>query len=112
MSKKKQKLDKVRMIAGSIARELTKREIETAEVDGKELKSAFSELHGDKTVIAFTEGWHLGAYHFDTYKTKKNAPATSLKMNRGNQVVVRNWENSSRSNNIFARSHERTFEHT
>lgn len=80
VSKKKQKLDKVRMIAGSIARELTKREIETAEVDGKELKSAFGELHGDKTVIAFTEGWYLGAYNFDTYKTKKNAPATSLKI--------------------------------
>lgn len=80
VSKKKQKLDKVRMLAGSIARELMKREIETAEVDGKELKTAFSELNGDKTVIAFTEGWYLGSYVFDNYKTKKSAPATSLQI--------------------------------
>ncbi|MEI3611830.1 M17 family metallopeptidase [Pseudogracilibacillus sp. SO30301A] len=80
VSKKKQKLDKVRMIAGSIARELMKREIENAEVDGKKLKTAFSELNGDKTVIAFTEGWYLGSYVFDNYKTEKSASATSLKI--------------------------------
>lgn len=75
---KKQKLDNIRMIAGSIARELTRRETDKASIDETELKAAFSSLDENKVIIAFVEGWYLGAYAFDAYKSKKNARTTKL----------------------------------
>ncbi|MEI3607414.1 leucyl aminopeptidase family protein [Pseudogracilibacillus sp. SE30717A] len=86
VTEKKQKLDKVRMIAGSIARELTKRKIEQAEINGADLKTAFSKLNENKTIIAFVEGWYLGAYSFDKYKTKTTAQMTSLTFTDENDV--------------------------
>lgn len=74
----KQTYDKVRMIAGSIARDVQKRELANAKLNGEELHSAFSALDGEKVVIAFVEGWQLGTYAFDTYKSKKSATAPTL----------------------------------
>src|SRR5690625_2634378 len=79
VKEKKQTFDKVRMIAGGIARKLTKQEIGKAHIDGKELTNAFSTLDGNKVITAFVEGWYLGAYAFDTYKSKKNSAATALR---------------------------------
>src|SRR5699024_2126246 len=78
VEKKKQKLDKVRMIAGAIARELTKCKIERAEADEAELREAFEALDGDSVAVAFAEGWHLGAYAFDRYKSKRNGASANL----------------------------------
>src|SRR5690625_3878657 len=78
VKEKKQTYEKVRMIAGGIARQLTKRKIETAYVNNVDVKNAFSSLDENKVVIAFVEGWHLGTYVFDTYQSKKSAEATKL----------------------------------
>ncbi len=81
-----QKLDKVRMIAGSIARELTKRKIEQADISEVDLHSAFIKLDEDKTVTAFVEGWYLGGYAFDKYKKKKTAKMPELIFTNENEV--------------------------
>lgn len=74
----KQSYDKVRMIAGDIAHEATSRKIDQAHVDEQALQQAFAALDGQKTIIAFVEGWQLGTYAFDTYKSKKAAKGTAL----------------------------------
>lgn len=74
----KQTYEKVRMIAGGIARDVRKRKLTTAMLDEKQLKAAFPALDEEKVVIAFVEGWQLGTYAFETYKSKKSADAPTL----------------------------------
>ena len=78
VKEEKQSLDKVRMLAGAIARDLTKRKVKKAKVSKAELNHAFFTLDDRKIIVAFVEGWHLGAYRFDTYKKKKEAEPTEL----------------------------------
>lgn len=66
-----QALDKVRMIAGDISRTLKNQTQKEAVVTQAGLVKAFSSLEADQVVVAFVEGWHLGAYEFDKYKSKK-----------------------------------------
>src|SRR5690625_1939424 len=75
----KKTLDEVRMIAGEIARELSKRKINEALINEQELSETFSNLDKGEVVTAFTEGWHLGTYTFITYKSKATPFATILK---------------------------------
>lgn len=72
-----QTLNEVRMLAGSIARELSKRKVQTAKVDENLLANAFAQ-DKDEAVTAFVEGWHLGAYQFLTYKTKQDLFITNV----------------------------------
>lgn len=74
----KQTYEKIRMIAGGIARDMKKRKITQVTISEKELTQAFSTLDGQKVIIAFVEGWHLGAYTFETYKSRKSAKAATL----------------------------------
>src|SRR5690625_1598483 len=71
----KQSLEKVRMIAGNIARDVKQRKIENIYVNEQKLQTFFEKLDGRKVVTAFVEGWQLGAYQFDTYKTNKTKAA-------------------------------------
>src|SRR5690625_3235188 len=71
----KQSLEKVRMIAGNIARDVKQRKIEKIYVNEQKLQTFFEKLDGRKVVTAFVEGWQLGAYQFDTYKTNKTKAA-------------------------------------
>src|SRR5690625_2820714 len=75
---KKQSAEKVRMIAGGIARELSQLKFDTAKVDEKALADKFPQLEGNQLVTAFVEGWQLGAYKFLTYKSKEKPFATQL----------------------------------
>jgi len=83
VKEERQSLDKVRMIAGAIARELTMRKVRTAKISKAELNHAFFTLDDQKVIVAFVEGWHLGTYRFDTYKQKKEAAPTTLKFQGG-----------------------------
>lgn len=76
----KQTYDKVRMLAGSIARDLQKKKVETALVDDREFKEAFSKLNDKKVITAFVEGWQLGSYQFQTYKSEKKENQVTLKL--------------------------------
>lgn len=78
LEKDKQTYDKIRMLAGAIARELTNKKISAAKVSIKKLQAAFSVLDKRKVIVAFVEGWHLGTYQFDTYKKKKAEERTNL----------------------------------
>ncbi|HLR69806.1 MAG TPA: leucyl aminopeptidase family protein [Pseudogracilibacillus sp.] len=86
VSEQKQKLDKIRMIAGTIARDVTKRKISQANIEAQELREAFPMLDKDKVIIAFVEGWYLGAYTFDTYKSKKTTQKTDLLFSQEDEI--------------------------
>lgn len=75
---KKASYEQVRNIAGSIARDLRKRKIETALFEGAVLESGLSELKKGEAARAFIEGWELGSYQFLTYKSKAQASKTEL----------------------------------
>ena len=77
----KQTLEKVRAIAGNIARDVKARKIEKIYVNEQTLQKFFTALDRRQVVTAFVEGWHLGAYQFDTYKSEKNITSTLKFMN-------------------------------
>src|SRR5690625_5243532 len=82
IEEKKLTYDQVRMTAGAIARELSKRKIEKATIDGQLLSDSFSTLDSEAGAVltAFVEGWNLGNYQFLTYKSKETAFATELQV--------------------------------
>lgn len=73
-------LDDIRMMAGSIARDLGKRHVETAVVSGTNLTETYTNFSDDDVVTAFVEGWHLGSYEFVKYKTKNKGFKTQLEV--------------------------------
>lgn len=72
--------EKVRMIAGDIARTLEKMKVETATVSTAALQEIFPDLQTDTVVTAFVEGWHLGQYEFSSYKSDTAQDKTALKV--------------------------------
>src|SRR5690625_1307246 len=62
IDEERQQLDKIRMIAGAIARELSCRKIKGASIDGESLSKAFIKFERDSVITSFVEGWHLGTY--------------------------------------------------
>jgi len=83
----KQSLEKVRMIAGNIARDVQKREIEKIYLNEQKLQTSFARLEAAKVVVAFIEGWYLGAYQFERYKSKK---LFQTKLTFMNEAAVKN----------------------
>jgi len=86
VSKSKQTSEKVRMISGDIARELSTYTYERAFVDERALSEAFSHIDMGDCITAFVEGWHLGAYQFITYKSQEEAFVPSLQFNNEQKV--------------------------
>src|SRR5690625_4368598 len=74
----KQTYDQVRMIAGAVARELSKRKITEATIDGQLLADSFSALDLEAALTSFVEGWNLGTYRFLTYKSQETAFITKI----------------------------------
>lgn len=77
---KAQTYDKVRMLAGAIAQDLQKKQIEKALVDDREFKQAFPKLDDKKVITAFVEGWNLGSYQFQSYKSEKKNHKVTLSL--------------------------------
>ena len=80
IKEEKQTYEQVRMLAGSIARELSDRKVEAAVVQAEKLKEALPKLQVGEMVKAYVEGWYLGAYKFLTYKSKGTKFTTKLKI--------------------------------
>lgn len=80
IDKAKQSTEKIRMVAGTIARQLGKIKVTEAEVDIEDLQNIFTEVDKNQVVTAFVEGWNLGNYEFTTYKSKETRQKTSLHM--------------------------------
>ncbi|MBS4191891.1 leucyl aminopeptidase family protein [Bacillus sp. FJAT-49705] len=80
LKEKKQTYDQIRMIAGAVARELSKRKVINAVIHEEALKKVLPKLHVDGMITAFVEGWHLGAYKFVMYKSKENYFKTELRV--------------------------------
>lgn len=70
--------EKVREVAGEIARELSGHKIEKAIMNERVLKDGLPHLHRGKAMQAFVEGWELGAYQFVTYKSSITPFQTTL----------------------------------
>jgi len=78
-SKENQSSEKIRMIAGDIARELGKINVETVVVNKRSLEEIFPAIETGAAVTAFAEGWNLGQYSFSFYKSSKIPYKTKLK---------------------------------
>lgn len=79
-------LEKVRHIAGDIARDLSNRKVALAHISAGKIIEGFKELDGNEVLTAFSEGWSLGAYQFLKYKPSATAFKTILKV-EGNGVA-------------------------
>ncbi|MBB4826130.1 leucyl aminopeptidase [Sporosarcina luteola] len=73
-------LEKVRSIAGDIARDLGTQKVEKAFVREETIAEAFGTLDKEKAVIAFVEGWELGSYRFHAYKSEAVDSKTELEV--------------------------------
>lgn len=87
VAKKKQTYDKVRMLAGAMARTLTKQKVAKATLKTNELSQAFSRLEREQLIIAFVEGWELGNYQFQAYKSNKQVGVTELRFREEAEVA-------------------------
>ncbi|EGQ21674.1 leucyl aminopeptidase family protein [Mammaliicoccus sciuri] len=80
-------LDDIRNIAGEVSRDLSAQKVQTATISAEQLEQKW--LSADEAVTAFVEGWHLGAYHFDRYQSKKANPITVLEIKDADQAAVK-----------------------
>lgn len=80
IKEQKQTSEKIRMLAGAIARKLSSHRVEKATVQEKTLAEGFSNLQVKAAVTAFVEGWHLGTYAFLPYKSKEKPFSTTLEI--------------------------------
>ncbi len=72
--------ERVRNIAGALARRLSERKVKVASVDAATFKFGLQELDKGEAIQAFVEGWQLGCYQFLTYKSKKTPFQTKLEL--------------------------------
>ncbi|MUK90190.1 leucyl aminopeptidase family protein [Ornithinibacillus sp. L9] len=72
--------ENIRMTAGSIAKELSKQQVEKATIAMNKLTAMFSNLESGAVATAFVEGWNLGNYKFLPYKTNPNKHKTELEV--------------------------------
>lgn len=96
----KQSADKVRMVAGSIARELSQLKFDQAKVSESALFEQFSHVEKSDVITAFVEGWQLGAYKFLTYKSKENPFATQLQFANAGDYVAEIEKGKLRANAV------------
>lgn len=83
--------EKIRSIAGEVARDLSNRKVEKASVSALDLLEGFKQLEGNDIVTAFVEGWTLGTYQFTKYKPSAKPFATNLEVTEnqeGEKAVV------------------------
>lgn len=85
--KKWKTTEDIRSIAGEIARDLTARKVQSATILAEHLARNWSDT--DEAVTAFVEGWHLGAYRFDRYQSKKANHETDLTVKRANAIAAK-----------------------
>ncbi|CAM3247507.1 leucyl aminopeptidase family protein [Filibacter tadaridae] len=81
-------LEKVRVTAGNIARDLSAQKVKAAVLEGSGLTANYSTLDSESLFTAFVEGWELGAYQFVTYKSDVSAFKTALHVNGSSESSV------------------------
>ncbi|PIC64290.1 aminopeptidase [Sporosarcina sp. P13] len=80
-------LDEIRSIAGEVSRSVAAQRVQSATIQADQLAKKWSAT--DEAVTAFVEGWHLGAYNFDRYQSKKANPVTKLIVKGSCQASVK-----------------------
>ncbi|WP_404455025.1 leucyl aminopeptidase family protein [Virgibacillus necropolis] len=88
IKEEKQSYEKVRMIAGSIARTLSKRQVEQVSIEEELLSNAFNRLVGGAVITAFVEGWNLGTYKFLAYKSGETSFKADLMIKGDEENVI------------------------
>ncbi|AOV07057.1 leucyl aminopeptidase family protein [Sporosarcina ureilytica] len=78
--------EKIRSIAGGIARDLSSRKVVTALISATDLIDEFENIEKADVLTAFVEGWELGAYQFVTYKPSAESFKTALDFEEGDDV--------------------------
>lgn len=85
-------LETIRAMAGTAARELSRGKVFSATLDVDGLSNGFPDVSPEEAVTAFTEGWHLGAYQFLTYKSKSEPFCTKLTIEGASEKAVQTGE--------------------
>lgn len=85
-------LETVRSMAGTAARALSRAKVSSAVLDLNALNEQFSSLDTEETVIAFVEGWHLGAYQFLAYKSDADPFSTKLTIESASEKAIQTGE--------------------
>ncbi|ARD47373.1 M17 family metallopeptidase [Sporosarcina sp. P33] len=83
-------LEAIRNVAGEMSRSLAAQKVASASIRADQLGQKWSAV--DDAVTAFVEGWHLGAYNFDRYQSKKADPVTKLQVNGADSAAVKSGE--------------------
>lgn len=78
-----QSYENVRMMAGNLVRDLQKKKVTKAIVADEQFKHVYTSLDEQRVTTAFVEGWYLGNYEFQTYKSKKKHFEVELKLKQG-----------------------------
>src|SRR5699024_1504706 len=78
VKQKEQSTEKIRMMAGDIARRLGKLKVQEATISVETLQTVFTEVNDHEATMAFVEGWHLGQYEYTSYKSEKPLHHTEL----------------------------------
>ncbi len=86
--------ERIRSIAGDIAKDVSQRKVEQAVVSAKDLIDQFKDVDGEDVITAFVEGWALGSYQFVTYKPSAKAFKTALTLteNEDYEVAIKTGE--------------------
>lgn len=78
VTKEKQTTEFIRTLAGNVSRTLQKNKMDTVSLNEEALVDTFTAVEKNAAISAFVEGWHLGAYDFDKYKSKKANATTQI----------------------------------
>ena len=92
VEEKKQSTEKIRMIAGGIARSLQKYGLTSAKLEQDVLATLFAKIDEAAAITAFVEGWHLGNYAFSSYLSKEQPKAVAIEVPAGFETAVQAGE--------------------
>lgn len=79
--------DKIRMVAGHVARAFSKRKVTKAMLNEADLIEEFKKLDKSQVITAFVEGWELGLYTYTKYKSKANDVKTELHIESAEDIT-------------------------
>lgn len=85
--KKWKTTEEIRNAAGEVSRAAAAQKIESASIAVSDFASRWTDE--DEAAAAFIEGWHLGAYRFDRYQTKKGNEMTKLTVEGAAEKTVK-----------------------
>lgn len=78
LSSEKYELDDIRMMAGDISRKIKQYKFKVGKINVENVFHTFDYYEKGELVTSFVEGWMLGDYNFDKYKTREKTEEVKL----------------------------------